>query len=220
MTEKNGTLIKCVLASGNQGKLAELSGTLKIHGIELVSQSEFNVTEADENASTFIENALIKARHASVFTGHCALADDSGLVVPALNGEPGIYSARYAATPSSNAKPSDQDNIDKLLRALSTMPEEARAAYFVCALVLLRYADDPEPVIATGLWHGRILPSAEDEGGFGYDPVFYCPKQGMSAAAMGKSVKSQVSHRAIALVELKQKLAQYTPWQLNPASNP
>jgi len=143
---------KCVLASGNQGKLAELSGALAGHGIKLVSQSEYNVTEADENASTFVENSLIKARHASTSTGLCALADDSGLVVPALNGEPGIRSARYATTPGGNTKPTDQDNIDKLLTALAPLPSEARAAYFVCALVFLRHAQDPEPLIATGLW--------------------------------------------------------------------
>jgi len=199
---------KCVLASGNQGKLAELSGALAGHGIKLVSQSEYNVTEADENASTFVENSLIKARHASTSTGLCALADDSGLVVPALNGEPGIRSARYATTPGGNTKPTDQNNIDKLLTALAPLPSEARAAYFVCALVFLRHAQDPEPLIATGLWHGEILTEPAGDGGFGYDPVFYCPNQKMSAAVMGKAKKSTVSHRAIALAELKLKLSQ------------
>jgi len=207
-----GNTIKCVLASGNQGKLAELSGALASLGIELVSQSEYNVTEADENASTFIENSLIKARHASASTGLSALADDSGLVVPALHGEPGIRSARYAATPDAadNVKPTDQDNIDKLLNVLASLPSEARAAYFVCALVFLRHAQDPEPVVATGLWHGHILSEPDGDGGFGYDPVFYCPNQKMSAAAMGKAKKSTVSHRAIALAELKHKLSQST----------
>lgn len=202
--------IKCVLASGNQGKLAELSGALADHGIELVSQSEYDVTEADENASTFVENSLIKARHATSSTGLCALADDSGLVVPALNGEPGIRSARYAATPGGKdtTKPTDQDNIDKLLSVLAPLPSEARAAYFVCALVFLRHAQDPEPLIATGLWHGEILTEPAGDGGFGYDPVFYCPNQKMSAAVMGKAKKSTVSHRAIALAELKLKLSQ------------
>jgi len=201
--------IKCVLASGNQGKLTELSGTLANLGIELVSQSTFSVTEADENAPTFLENSLIKARHASAATGLSAMADDSGLVVPALRGEPGIRSARYAATPVAvnDAKPTDQDNIDKLLAALAPLPPEARDAYFVCALVFLRHAQDPEPVIATGLWHGQILTEPEGEGGFGYDPVFYCPNQKMSAASMGKKKKSEISHRAIALAELKHKLS-------------
>lgn len=201
--------IKCVLASGNQGKLAELAGTLAGFDIELVSQSEFNVTEADENASTFIENSLIKARHASASTGLSALADDSGLVVPALNGEPGIRSARYASG-TDNTRPTDQDNIEKLLTVLKPLPPHARAAYFVCALVFLRHAEDPEPVIATGLWHGQILTETDGDGGFGYDPVFYCPKLKMSAAAMGKAKKSAVSHRAIALAELKHKLSQST----------
>lgn len=202
--------IKCVLASGNQGKLAELSGTLASLDIELVSQAEFDVTEADETAPTFIENSLIKARHASVSTGLCALADDSGLVVPALQGEPGIRSARYAAMPGAKdtAKPTDQDNIDKLLAVLKPLPSEARVAYFVCALVFLRHAEDPEPVIATGLWHGQILHESDGDGGFGYDPVFYCPGEKKSAAAMGKTRKSSISHRAIALAELKHKLSQ------------
>lgn len=212
MTEPGSKAIRCVLASGNQGKLAELSGTLADLGIELVSQSEFSVSEADENASTFIENSLIKARHASASTGLCAMADDSGLVVPALNGEPGIRSARYAATPdgTESIKPTDQENIDKLLDVLKPLPPEARAAYFVCALVFLRHAKDPEPVIATGLWHGHILSEPDGDGGFGYDPVFYCPGQQMSAAAMGKEKKSAISHRAIALAELKHKLLQST----------
>lgn len=201
---------KCVLASGNQGKLEELAGALANHQIALVSQSEFNVTESDENATTFIENALIKAKHASASTGLCALADDSGLVVPALAGAPGIRSARYAAIEGDATKPTDQDNIDKLLEELKPLPEAARAAYFVCALVFIRHANDPEPVIAVGNWHGQILHAMEGEGGFGYDPIFHCPKLGLSAAAMGKAAKRQVSHRAIALAELKQKLSQST----------
>jgi len=204
--------IQCVLASGNQGKLAELSDALSAHGIDLVSQQNFNVSEADENAPTFIENALIKARHASHKTGLSALADDSGLVVPALKGAPGIYSARYAASAEDNSdqnKPSDQNNIDKLLQALTQFDDEAsRAAYFVCVLTYLRHADDPEPLVATGIWHGHILKEAQGEGGFGYDPIFYCPKQMLSAAAMGKAKKRQVSHRAIAIKELNQKLSE------------
>ena len=209
MAVSEDKVIKCVLASGNQGKLVELSGALASLDIELVSQSEFSVTEADENASTFIENSLIKARHASASTGLCALADDSGLVVPALQGEPGIRSARYAAASggNDNAKPTDQDNIDKLLNKLAPLPSDARAAYFVCALVFLRHAQDPEPVVATGLWHGQILTEPDGDGGFGYDPVFYCPNEEMSAATMGKAKKSAISHRAIALTELKQKLS-------------
>ena len=205
MSDTKRINIDCVLASGNVGKLAELSDALASHGIRLRAQSEFNVTEADENASTFVENALIKARHASLATGLCALADDSGLVVPALNGEPGIHSARYAS--SQNGKPSDADNIDKLLRAMDSLDEPNRAAYFVCALVYLRHPGDPEPVIATGLWHGNILATPHGAGGFGYDPVFYCPESRLSAAAMEKDKKRMVSHRAIALRELNIKLS-------------
>lgn len=201
---------RCVLASGNPGKLNELSEALAELNIELISQSEFSVTEAIEDATTFVENALIKAKHASHSTGLSALADDSGLVVPALNGEPGIHSARFAMTDGATVKPTDQENIDKLLKVLEPMPETARAAYFVCSLVFLRHAKDPEPVIANGIWHGRILHQAEGDAGFGYDPVFYCPKVGMTAAAMGKTKKSAVSHRAIALRELKHKLSQST----------
>ena len=197
---------QCVLASGNEGKLAELSDALSDFQIDLISQKTLNVSEAEEPAATFVENALIKARHASKATGLCALADDSGLVVPALNGAPGVISARYAATPGSDQKPTDQDNIDKLLESLNPMSPEARSAYFVCVLVFLRHTDDPVPLIATGLWHGEILFEPEGDGGFGYDPVFYCPQQKMSAAAMGSEIKKSVSHRAIALEELKQQL--------------
>lgn len=208
MISTSDKALKCVLASGNQGKLDELSGVLADLNIELISQSQFNITEAIEDASTFVENALIKAKHASESAGLSALADDSGIVVPALNGEPGIYSARYAMQEDATEKPTDQDNIDKLLEVLKPMPESARVAYFVCSLVFVRHAKDPEPVIANGIWHGQILHAAEGEGGFGYDPVFYCPEVGMTAAAMGKTKKRTVSHRAIALQELKQKLAQ------------
>ncbi len=218
----NGTKekLRCVLASGNQGKLKELTGVLTDFNIELISQSEFNLTEAIEDANTFVENALIKARHACNYTDLCAMADDSGLVVPALNGEPGIRSARYAmaqnatenatehATEHATEKPTDQDNINKLLAELEPLPEAARSAYFVCSLVFLRHAKDPEPVIANGIWHGTILKEPEGEGGFGYDPVFYCPANGMSAAAMGKPKKATVSHRALALQELKKQLQQ------------
>ncbi len=198
---------QCVLASGNKGKLAELSHALAGHNIELISQSEFNVSEAIEDAPTFIENALIKARHASQVTGLSALADDSGLVVPVLNGEPGIFSARYAMQPNTTRKPTDADNINKLLEQLqSHSDDKARAAYFVCALVYLRHADDPEPLISTGLWHGRILHTPEGENGFGYDPVFYCPKNKMASASMSKELKSSISHRAIALEALNKQL--------------
>jgi len=197
--------VKCVLASGNAGKLAELSDALTEHNIDLVSQKEFNVTEADEPAVTFVENSLIKSRHASASTGLPAMADDSGIVVPALAGAPGVKSARYACVPGSDSKPTDQDNINKLLETLKDSPD--RAAYFVCVLTFLRHADDPEPLIATGVWHGSILTTPAGADGFGYDPVFYCPVQKMTAAEMGKEKKRSVSHRAIALKLLKQQLS-------------
>jgi len=199
---------QCVLASGNKGKLAELSTALASHGIELVPQSEFNVSEADEPAVTFVENALIKARHASLATGLPALADDSGLVVPALNGDPGVRSARYAATDHDGTKPVDLANINKLLQALATMPDKNRAAHFVCALVYLRHANDPLPVIATGIWKGTILTEVKGDDGFGYDPVFFCPSAGMTAAQMGIERKQQISHRAVALRELNKQLSE------------
>lgn len=204
MTDKNQ---QCVLASGNKGKLAELSDALAIHRITLIAQSEFNVTEADETAVTFIENALIKARHASLATGLPAMADDSGLVVPALLGQPGIRSARYAQTEGSANKPTDAENIEKLLQSLQSI--EDRSAYFACVLVYLRHAEDPEPVIATGQWHGTILSAASGDGGFGYDPVFYCPASKMSAAAMSPERKRQISHRGIALKKLHEQLSSF-----------
>ncbi len=202
----------CVLASGNRGKLAELAGALEPHNIHLVPQSEYAVTEADETAVTFIENALIKARHASLATGLPALADDSGLAVPVLGGAPGIYSARYAllgeAQPDTPQKPSDADNMQKLLRELRDYSGGQRAARFVCVLAYLNHADDPEPIIACGHWSGLITESIESQGGFGYDPIFYCPQTGLTAAAMGKERKSTISHRSMAIKNLQQQLQQ------------
>ena len=194
---------QCVLASGNAGKLAELSVALADFNLQLISQSEFNFAEADETAVTFVENALIKARHASAETGLPALADDSGLVVHALNGEPGIRSARYAQT-TEGVKPTDEENYNKLLNNLAD--SEDRSAHFVCVLALVKHADDPEPLIATGRWHGSILTAPQGVGGFGYDPVFLCPQTGMSASAMGKKKKSAVSHRALAVKQLRDLL--------------
>lgn len=194
---------QCVLASGNAGKLAELSVALADFNLQLISQSEFNFAEADETAVTFVENALIKARHASAETGLPALADDSGLVVHALNGEPGIRSARYAQT-TEGVKPTDEENYNKLLNNLTN--SEDRSAHFVCVLALVKHADDPEPLIATGRWHGSILTAPQGVGGFGYDPVFLCPQTGMSASAMGKEKKSAISHRALAVKQLRDLL--------------
>jgi XTP/dITP diphosphohydrolase len=198
-------LQQCVLASGNAGKLAELSAALADFNLQLISQSEFNYEEAEENAVTFVENALIKARHASAETGLPALADDSGLVVHSLNGEPGIYSARYAGS-TDGSKPTDAENITRLLSRLGDT--EDRSAHFVCVLALVKHRDDPEPLIATGRWHGSILSAPQGDSGFGYDPVFFCPRTGMSAAAMGKEKKSAISHRALAVQQLRELLGE------------
>ena len=195
-----------VLASGNRGKLREIVSMLNPMGFVVRSQSDWQVPEAAETASTFIENSLIKARHAAKYTGLPAIADDSGLVVPALNGEPGIYSARYAG---DNAD--DQSNIRKLLTALSPMQGTDRNAYFFCAMVLVQSVDDPAPLLATGRWHGRILLKEQGEGGFGYDPVFGIGAGAFegslqSAAELLQSDKSRVSHRGQALRELVRQL--------------
>lgn len=193
---------KLVLASGNAGKLAEFNALLADVGFEVRPQSEFGVEDAEETGLTFIENAILKARHASQATGLPALADDSGLVVDALGGAPGLYSARYAGEHGNHAA-----NIDKLLHELRDVPDEHRSARFVCVLALLRHADDPQPLIAQGNWEGRILPARQGEGGFGYDPVFFSPVDHMSAAELPAEVKNLVSHRGRALAMLRAALA-------------
>ena len=198
MTDAGATL---VLASGNAGKLAELRGLLADSGCALRAQSEFGVGDADETASTFVENALLKARHAARATGLPALADDSGLCVDALGGAPGLRSARYAGAHGDAAA-----NIDRLLRELSGVPEAARTARFYCVLVLLRSADDPQPVIAEGEWRGRILAAPRGAGGFGYDPVFFDPARGLTAAELEPSLKNRISHRGRALAVLQERL--------------
>jgi len=215
MSENN----TCVLASSNQGKLKELTGALEPHNIHLVPQSDYQVSDAEETAVTFVENALIKARHASLATGLPALADDSGLVVPALNGDPGIYSARYAlladgaivdeqAQADAVQKPSDSDNIQKLLHELRNHSGNQRIARFVCVLAYIERVDDPEPIIASGFWAGQIIETVDGDGGFGYDPVFYCPQTEMTAATMGKQRKAAISHRGMAIKSLQQQLQQ------------
>lgn len=188
---------KYVLASGNKGKLGELAGVLEPLGFEVYPQSQWRVPEADETAVTFVENALLKARQAARHTGLPAIADDSGLVVPALQGAPGIHSARYAG-----ANASDQDNIHKLLSELQRFPGADRSAYFYCALVLLTSADDPAPLVATAHWHGEVLPVARGESGFGYDPVFLVAGQSLTAAELIREQKQAVSHRGQALKKL------------------
>ena len=191
-----------VLASGNQGKLLEIEGMLKPLGFSVHPQSDWQVPEAQETASTFVENSLIKARQATRFTGLPSIADDSGLVVPILNGAPGIFSARYAGDDAD-----DQTNMRKLLTALEGISGADRRAYFYCCMVLLRSSDDPAPLIATGRWHGQILDSPLGDGGFGYDPLFGISSTSdsarrRSAAQLTPADKSRVSHRGQALRKL------------------
>jgi XTP/dITP diphosphohydrolase len=191
---------KIVMASGNAGKLREIERILADLDVEVIPQSELGVSDADETGTTFVENALIKARHAVDATGLPAIADDSGLVVDALNGEPGVYSARYAGAGATDAL-----NNEKLLAALDVVPDEQRGAAFHCVVCYLR-PDDSEPVIAKGEWHGRILRERQGEGGFGYDPLFFVPEAGCSAAELAPSEKNRCSHRGKALRELARKL--------------
>jgi XTP/dITP diphosphohydrolase len=193
--------VKLVLASSNAGKLEELRHLLADTDIELIAQSDLGVTDADETATTFVENALIKARHASRVTGLPALADDSGICVDALNGAPGLYSARYAGEHGNASR-----NIDKLLDALEDVPDEQRGAHFYCVLVLLHHADDPQPLIVEGEWRGRILRERRGSGGHGYDPVFLDPELGRSAAELEASLKNRISHRGRALAALRERL--------------
>jgi len=194
--------VKLVLASGNAGKLAELRGLLADTGHEVVPQGTLGVADIEETGLTFVENALLKARHAARTTGLPALADDSGLCVDALGGAPGLYSARYAGT-QGNA----DANIAKLLANLEGVAATERTARFVCVLVLLRHADDPQPVIAEGTWEGRILDVAQGHGGFGYDPVFFSPAHGCSAAELAPALKNRDSHRGQAMARLHAALA-------------
>ena len=192
--------MKLVLASGNAGKLAELRELLG-DGFELHPQSEFGVSDADETGLSFIENAILKARHAARGTGLPALADDSGLCVDALHGAPGLYSARYAGRHGDS-----EANIDKLLDALAGTPEDARTARFVCVLALVHSADDPMPLVAEGAWEGRILHARAGASGFGYDPVFFSPAHACSAAQLPAAVKNRDSHRGVALRQLQARL--------------
>ncbi|WP_441002866.1 XTP/dITP diphosphatase [Pseudocolwellia agarivorans] len=192
-----------VLATGNQGKVKELSNLLAQHAIEVVPQSNFNVPEVPETGTTFVENAIIKARHAAKITGLPAIADDSGLEVDALNGAPGVYSARYAG---ENA--TDTDNTDKLLNALSNVPTAERTARFHCVLVYMKHAEDPTPIICHGVWEGSITTEKLGEQGFGYDPVFWQDEQQMTSAQLPRDLKNSLSHRGQALALLVKELAE------------
>ena len=194
---------RIVLASGNPGKVREIRRILGEFGVDIVPQTELGVGDADETGSSFVENALIKARHAADLTGLPAIADDSGLVVDALDGRPGVYSARYAG-----ARASDDDNIEKLLRELHGVPDDKRTAAFHCCAVYVS-ADDSTSLVAEGRWQGRILGERRGSGGFGYDPVFFDPECGRSAAELGPELKNARSHRGKALAALAEMLRQH-----------
>lgn len=183
-----------VVATGNQGKLKEISQLLAPLHIRVRGQKEFAIPDIEETGLTFVENALLKARNTCAHTGKPALADDSGIEVDALNGAPGIYSARYAGTGAS-----DSANVDKLLHALRGVPEEKRTARFQCVMVYLRHADDPTPLICQGTWEGTIALTPAGDNGFGYDPVFWVPQQGCTAAQLPPAIKNSLSHRGQAL---------------------
>lgn len=201
MTETGATPRELVLASGNPGKLRELTAMLEPLGWSVRPQSEWVTEEAEENGLSFIENALIKARHASGLSGRPALGDDSGLVVDALDGAPGIYSARYAGLPSDDAA-----NNRKLLEALDGIPEAQRGAHFYCAMAVVRHPTDPAPLVAIGRWDGVIRQSPAGSGGFGYDPLFDVPGQGCSSAELPSEIKNRLSHRGQALASIATQL--------------
>ena len=188
-----------VLASNNQGKIKELTRILADLNVEILPMSHFDIESPEETGITFVENALLKARHVAQLTGLPALADDSGLSVDALNGAPGVYSARYAG---ENA--SDKENYEKLLAALSSKAQN-RSAHFHCLLAFVRTPEDPTPIICDGVWHGTILEAPQGDNGFGYDPIFWSPELNISSAELSPEQKNKVSHRAKALVDFKQR---------------
>jgi len=193
------TAKKVVLASSNKGKLKELQNILATKDVNLIPQSEFNVSDADETGLSFVENAIIKARHACEATSLPSIADDSGIEVDALNGRPGIYSARFSG---KNGAEADSANNVKLLEELADVPEPERTARFQCVIVYLRHAQDPMPLICQGTWEGRILFEEQGENGFGYDPLFYVPTHQCASAELAAEVKNAISHRGQALQRL------------------
>ena len=192
-------MTQLLLASGNTGKLKELSAALADFGYDLQLQPKDSAYDVAETGSTFVENAIIKARHAACLSGLPTLADDSGLIVPALNGEPGVYSARYGGDNTT-----DKKNTEHLLHNMQGI--QNRSAYFYCCLVLMQHADDPAPLIAEGRWQGEISQQTSGDGGFGYDPVFYLPDLNCSAAELPAAEKLRLSHRGQAVRELKNRL--------------
>jgi len=194
-------LNKIVLASGNMGKVREINRLLSSHGINVVPQTEFDVPEAVEDGLTFIENALKKARHAAKLTGLAAIADDSGIEVDALDKRPGIYSARYSGEGAT-----DTENNEKMLAELKDIAEAERTARYWCVMVYLENEHDPTPIITQGTLEGRIMTAPQGDGGFGYDPIFWLPDQKCAAAQLSLEKKNKISHRAIALNALAEKL--------------
>lgn len=186
-----------VLASNNAGKAKEINELLAGSEINVISQSDFNVPEAEEVGLSFIENAIIKARNAAQYCQHPVIADDSGIEVDILNGQPGIYSARYAGVNAS-----DEENLNKLIQAIDAYPDNTCTARFVCVMVYLKHKDDPRPIIAEGLWEGTLLKQPHGENGFGYDPMFYVPTHKCASAELLPEVKNQLSHRGQALRKL------------------
>jgi len=197
---------KIVLASGNKGKVREINQLLAGLDLQVVPQTEFNVPDIEETGLTFVENAILKARNAAQHTGLPAIADDSGLEVDALEGAPGIYSARYSAD-TAGEDATDQRNLEKLLKELKDVPEAQRTARFQCLLVYMEHASDATPLICQGTWEGRILFEPVGENGFGYDPVFFVPGENCSAAQLSADAKNRLSHRGQALQKLLQALA-------------
>ena len=194
-------MTQIVLASNNQGKVREIGQMLAELELEVVPQSTFNIEDAEETGLTFVENAIIKARHASAAAGLPAIADDSGLEVDALNGAPGIYSARYAGKGAA-----DEQNLQKLLNELENIPEAERTARFQCLMVYMRHAQDPTPIICQGTWEGIITLEPRGDNGFGYDPVFFVPGHQCTSAQLAPKVKNQLSHRGQALCLLVEAL--------------
>ncbi len=192
---------KVVLASGNKGKLLELKSMLSVSGLDVIPQSEFDLETPEETGLTFVENSILKARYVAEQTGLAAIADDSGIEVDALLGEPGIYSARYAG---ENA--TDTENLQKLLLEMKDVDDDNRQCRFHCVIVFLQYPTDPTPIICHGIWEGRLLREQVGENGFGYDPIFYVPEHNCVSAELSPEQKNLISHRGKALRELAKKL--------------
>ena len=200
--------MELVLASSNLGKLREIAAMLAGLAITVRPQADFAVPDVEETGTTFVENAIIKARHAARISGRAALADDSGIAVDALGGAPGVYSARYAGSGASDA-----DNLRKLLDDTAQFPDEARSCRFVCVMVAMRDADDPLPLIATGIWPGLLLRAPRGAGGFGYDPIFLVASQGCSSAELPPTRKNELSHRGQALRKLRSLFEVTDAWR-------